>query len=440
VSGPSAEAKPPGDSLLSVRDLEKHYVERSFLGRVRERVRAVDGVSFEVRPGETVGLVGESGCGKSTVARTLLRIEEPTGGEVRFDGRRVGDHSTVERREFRRRTGAVFQDPTSSFDPRMTVGESVAEPSRVHGLDADRRRAVVADLLERVGLSAEDAERYPHEFSGGEKQRLALARALSTNPDLLVADEPVSALDVSVQAGVLGLLDRIGAEFGLATLVVTHDMSVVRQVCDRVAVMYLGEFVEVAPTGELFADPQHPYTEALLGAVPDPNPANRGDLFELGGEVPDPADPPSGCRFHTRCPRVIPPADLAIEREAYRRVMDLRVALREGRVDVAALRRTAEVEVRDEGGSVGLGPDGERLRRALREAFGIPELADEHAERVVAAALSDVSDGECERAHERLAGTFASPCEREPPPEVTDDRRRVACHLRVDGSANGTDG
>ena len=415
------------DRLLSVRDLYKHYVERSFLGRVSERVRAVDGVSFEIHPGETVGLVGESGCGKSTVARTLLGLETPTGGEVWFDGRRVADHSRAERREFRRRTGAVFQDPTSSFDPRMTVGESVAEPLRVHGLDPGRRETVVADLLERVGLSAEDRGRYPHAFSGGEKQRLALARALSTNPDLLVADEPVSALDVSVQAGVLGLLDRIGSEFGLATLLVTHDMGVVRQVCDRVAVMYLGELVEVAPTEALFADPQHPYTETLLGAVPDPEPANRGELVELRGEVPDPTDPPAGCRFHTRCPRIVPPEGLDVDGEAYRRVLDLRVALREGRIDVdAAVRAATDGDRRPGSGA-------EERRRALREAFDVPELDDGDAEAVLDAALADAVDGEHERARERLAETFTSPCEREAPTETSGDDRRVACHRRTDG-------
>ena len=430
-----ANAGSTRDPLLSVRDLRKHYTETSFLGRVRERVRAVDGVSFEIYPGETVGLVGESGCGKSTVARTLLRLEEPTDGEVWFDGRRIAEHSRSERREFRRRTGAVFQDPASSFDPRMPVGESVAEPLRVHGLDADRRRAVVADLLERVELSAEDGERYPHECSGGEKQRLALARALSTNPDLLVADEPVSALDVSVRAGVLGLLDRVGSEFGLATLLVTHDVDVVRQVCDRVAVMYLGELVEVAPTEALFADPRHPYTEALLGAVPDPDPGRRGGMVELQGAVPDPADPPAGCRFHTRCPRVVPPDDLDVDREVYRRVVDLRVALREGRVDVEALRRT----VVEEGGSPGSASD-RRLRRSLRREYGIPELGDEGAEAVVSAALSEAIAGDRERAVERLARTFASPCERETPTEAATDGRRVACHLRVEDPPDAVDG
>jgi peptide/nickel transport system ATP-binding protein len=421
--GPSDDSE--ADPLLAVEDLERHYTDRSFLGTVRERTRAVDGVSFAIRRGETLGLVGESGCGKSTVARTVLRLDEPTGGEVRFDGQRVADHSRAERRAFRRRTGAVFQDPTASFDPRMRVGRSVAEPLRVHGLAADRRRPVVEDLLERVGLSAEDYDRYPGAFSVGQRQRLALARALTTNPDLLVADEPASALDVSVQAGVLGLLDRLQSELGLSTLLITHDMGIVRQVCDRVAVMYLGEIVEVAPTETLFADPQHPYTEALLGAVPSPDPAERAELVELRGDVPDPADPPEGCRFHTRCPRIIPPDDLDIDRTAFRRVTDLRVALRQEELGVETLRRTVADRTDREPTAVPT----DRLADALRESYEIPELRDQAAERAVSAALVAAVEGDRDRARERLS-RFASPCEREAPTTVGRADRRVSCHLR----------
>lgn len=431
VSSEVARGAVEGDTpLLEVRGLEKHYVEASFLGRERQRVRAVDGVSFAVREGETLGLVGESGCGKSTVARTLLRLEAPTGGTVRFDGTPVESLSGSARREFRRRTGTVFQDPASSFDPRMTVGQSVAEPLRVQGVAEDQHRPVVTDLLERVGLESSDADRYPHEFSGGQKQRLALARALVTNPDLLVADEPVSALDVSVQAGVLGLLDEVKDRFDLSMLLVTHDMGVVRQVCDRVAVMYLGELVEVAPTETLFEDPRHPYTRALLGAVPDPNPdpATRRETVELRGDVPDPSDPPTGCRFHTRCPEVVPPESLDVEQSAFRAVMDLRVAIRSGRVDLETLRSRAAERADVTTEAVGV----DRLASTVRERFSIPELSADEAEACLAAALREVAAGEFEDASDRLTSRFRSPCETRSPPESEFGAGRVHCHLETE--------
>ncbi|MFB6268957.1 MAG: ABC transporter ATP-binding protein, partial [Halobacterium sp.] len=320
------------DALLAVRDLEKHYPVRSgLLRRVTDHVQAVDGVSFDVREGETVGLVGESGCGKSTTATSLLRLEEPTAGDVYFDGEDITEYDKTEQKEFRRRAQMVFQDPNSAFDPRMTVGESVAEPLAIHGLrDDDRQQEIVADILERVGLSADDADRYPHEFSGGQKQRIALARALVLNPDLLVADEPVSALDVSVQAEILALLDDLQSELGLSMLLISHDLGVVRQVCDRVGVMYLGEIVEMAPTEELFEAPQHPYTEALLDSIPEPDPRDRGEAIELTGDVPDPQNPPTGCSFHPRCPRVVPPEDFEFADGEFRAVLDFRLAAENG--------------------------------------------------------------------------------------------------------------
>ncbi|MFB6311764.1 MAG: ATP-binding cassette domain-containing protein, partial [Salinirussus sp.] len=234
------------EPLVRVQDLTKHYpITKGVLRREVGRTRAVDGVDFEIGRGETLGLVGESGCGKSTVGTTLLRLEEPTAGDVYFDGEPVSEFDGERLKQFRREAQMIFQDPVSSFDPRMTVGQSVAEPLQIHGLrDADRRRAIVEDLLDRVGMMAEDADAYPNEFSGGQKQRIALARALSTNPRLIVADEPVSALDVSVQSEILSLLDSIQEEFGLSLLFISHDMGVVREICDRVAVMYLGEIVE----------------------------------------------------------------------------------------------------------------------------------------------------------------------------------------------------
>jgi len=252
--------------LLAVENLTKHYpVTEGLFRREVGRVQAVDGVSFELAAGETLGLVGESGCGKSTVAETLLRLEEPTDGRVFFDGRELTAFDEAELTAFRREAQLILQDPTGSFDPRQSIGESVTEPLRIHGLEKrERRRAIGTDLLERVGLEASDYDRYPHEFSGGQKQRIAIARALAVNPRLVVADEPVSALDVSVKSAVLDLLTDLQAEFGIAMVFISHDLSVVREVADRVAVMYLGEIVEIAPTERLFESPDHPYTEALL--------------------------------------------------------------------------------------------------------------------------------------------------------------------------------
>ena len=409
--------------LLEVRDLEKHYPVRSgLLRRVTGHVEAVDGVSFDVRRGETVGLVGESGCGKSTTATTLLGLEEPTGGEVRFDGERVVDLADDERERFRRRAQIVFQDPNSAFDPRLTVGESVAEPLAIHGLDdPERRREIVVDTLERVGLSEADADRYPRAFSGGQKQRVALARALVLDPDLLVVDEPVSALDVSVQAEILSLLEDLQTDLGLAMVLVSHDLGVVRQVCDRVCVMYLGELVERGPAEALFDDPRHPYTEALLSAIPEPDPAASADAVELTGDVPDPSDPPAGCSFHPRCHCVIPPEQFDLDPGAFRSVFDLRLAVSGGDVDPDAFEDTATV----------------------REAFGVPdELGDDDAERILTEAAEAVAAGRVDAASDRL-DAFESVCEREGPrlepvadgsngdrDGTGDGTRRAAC-LRV---------
>lgn len=443
-------ADPP---LLGAENLTKHYpVTEGFLRRKVGRVRAVDGVSFELRRGEALGLVGESGCGKSTLARTLLRLEAPTSGTVRFEGTDVAEFDRAELRRFRRRAQVVFQDPDGSLDPRMSVGESVAEPLAVQGVrDRQTRRSVAADLLERVGLSAADAERYPRELSGGQKQRVSLARALSVNPDLLVADEPTASLDASVRAEILSLLERLRAELGLSLLLVSHDLSVVRRTCDRVTVMYLGELVETGSTEDLFDDPRHPYTRALLGSIPPADPRRRGEMVGLGGDVPDPADPPKGCRFHTRCPAVIPPERYGFEGGAWRAVMDLRTRLRDGEVDVASLREFAAEEADVDPADV----DDARVAAAVRAEFGVPErLSDPAAERVLVEALTALVGGEAGDARALLATEFGTVCEREAPAlRPVDDggaetasgrrgasggRREAACHL-CDGQG-GTDG
>ena len=296
----------PGDVLLEVRDLVKHFpTQPGWFGGVGAKVHAVDGVSFSVAGGETLGLVGESGCGKSTAGKTILRLIDPTAGTIEWNGERIDALSRAAMRPFRRELQAVFQDPYSSLNPRLRAADIVAEPLRNYEqLGAAAVRERVAWLFEKVGLRPDQMIKFPHEFSGGQRQRLGIARALAVRPKLIVCDEPVSALDVSVQAQVINLLEDLQAEFGVSYLFVAHDLAVVEHISHRVAVMYLGKIVEIAPKKAIFTRPQHPYTEALLEAVPVPDPKVRKQRRVLTGDVPSPINPPSGCRFHTRCPYV----------------------------------------------------------------------------------------------------------------------------------------
>jgi len=410
-----------GGVLMSVQDLEKYFddgvslLDRLF-GESASAVRAVDGVSFDIHRGETLGLVGESGCGKSTVGETILRLQEPTAGSVRFDGETLGERGDLT--EFRRNAQILFQDPFSSLDPRMPVGQSIRQPLDIHdwppddeGDPAERKQQRVEGLMERVGLSADQLDRYPSEFSGGQLQRIGIARALALDPDFLVLDEPTSALDVSVQAQILNLLADLQSEFGLTYLFISHDLGVIRYICDRIAVMYLGEIVETAPAEQLFTNPRHPYTEALLESVPRVDMAERErDIDPLAGDVPSPRDPPSGCRFRTRCPKVIPPEGLEIEQEAFRAVMDVRdrIANRE----IAVEQAWNDIE----------GDSTDRAADRLYDRLVDTELPNRERQRLHEA-LVDVADGEWTEAGDHLRERYESVCETDHP------TGEVSCHL-----------
>jgi peptide/nickel transport system ATP-binding protein len=434
-----------GDELLRADGLKKHFSRADglldeWLGFEDQSVKAVDGVDLTVYEGETLGLVGESGCGKSTTGQTILRLLDATEGRVVFAGDDLTDLEGDELRARRRDLQMIFQDPMSSLDPRMTVGQIIAEPLKIHDLPEEsppegasrreQRKDRVDELLRAVGLDPSQRTRYPHEMSGGQRQRVGIARALAVDPDFIVCDEPVSALDVSVQAQILNLLEDLQDEFGLTYLFIAHDLSVVRHICDRIAVMYLGEIVETADTDELFADPRHPYTRALLSAIPEPDPTAETDRVILEGDVPSPIDPPSGCHFRTRCPEVIPPEDVAIEQAAYREVMDLRQRVESRNIDVEATREEASAD--------GATADAQRtaadggvptkaVAAALYDRFFDESLSGENR-AVVESALEDVAAEQWDEAAARLRDRFESVCERESP-ELAETDHPAACHL-----------
>jgi peptide/nickel transport system ATP-binding protein len=464
-----------GDRLLDVGGMRKHFAEADdlldkWLARERRSVKAVDGVSFDVYEGETLGLVGESGCGKSTAGRALLHLDPPTDGRVVFAGTDLGELDRSELRGMRKEMQMIFQDPLSSLDPRRTVAQTIAEPLKIHGLPepagddrsaGQRRRDRVTALSGAGGLDPGQYDRYPHELSGGQRQRVGIARALAVDPEFIVCDEPVSALDVSVQAQIINLLEDLQEEFGLTYLFIAHDLSVVRHICDRVAVMYLGEIVEIAETAELFAEPKHPYTRALLSAIPEPDPrADTDDRVILPGSVPSPVDPPSGCHFRTRCPAVIPPEELDIEQAAYREVMTYRQRVEERGIDLDTARERArsmdaeEGPVRatadggsTDGGSTGSEPTGSgsggegygstggvpgdggadaAFERVLWDRFFETEPSGRSRE-VIARSFDHLAAGEWNEAETLLREQFESVCERRDP-VLQAAAHPAACH------------
>lgn len=442
--GVAAESHTVGESLLAVEGMEKYYSRGEgwldeLFSRNERSVKAVDGVNFEVYEGETLGLVGESGCGKSTAGQALLHLDPPTDGRVVFSGTDLSDLNGEELRRLRKQMQMIFQDPLSSLDPRSTVGQTIATPLKIHDLPAPdetddrskraRRKDRVDELIDAVGLEQGQKDRYPHELSGGQRQRVGIARALAVDPDFIVCDEPVSSLDVSVQAQILNLMEDLQEEFGLTYLFIAHNLSVVRHISDRIAVMYLGKIMEVAETDELFANPKHPYTRALLSAIPEPDPrTDTTDRVILEGSVPSPINPPSGCNFRTRCPRVIPPKELEIEQERYRAVMSYRERVEDQNIDLEAIRAQTEEEPMPEVQAATDGGRGDGGFEAVMWERFFDSRIEGHPGEVIAESFAMLAEDEWDEAAALLREHFESICETREP-VLQDNAHPAACHL-----------
>jgi peptide/nickel transport system ATP-binding protein len=443
--GITAASHAVGESLVEVDGMKKHFPQvegffDKFLPSEPQSVKAVDGVNFEVHESETLGLVGESGCGKSTAGRALLYLDPPTDGRVVFSGTDLSNLDAGELRELQEKMQMIFQDPQSSLDPRRTVAQTIAEPLKIHDLpepepDGDdrsareRQRERVDELIDAVGLDQGQKDRYPHELSGGQQQRVGIARALAVDPDFIVCDEPVSSLDVSVQAKILNLMEDLQTEFGLTYLFIAHNLSVVRHITDRIAVMYLGKIVEVTETDELFADPKHPYTRALLSAIPEPDPQeDTSDRVILGGDVPSPINPPSGCNFRTRCPKVIPPDGMEIDQERYREVMSYRERVEKQDIDLEAARAQAAEEPIPEPQAAADGGQGDGAFKSVMWDKFFDSRVEGHQGEIITESFALLAEGEWNEAAALLSEHFESVCERREP-VLADIAHPAACHL-----------
>jgi peptide/nickel transport system ATP-binding protein len=430
------------EPLVEVQNVSKLFdmtqgVTDRLLQREPNPVRAVDDVSLTINEGDILGVAGESGCGKTTLGKLLVKLHEPTYGSINFDGKDITNLSKQEENEFRQRVQMIFQDPFESLNPRMTVFQAVMEPLKINdiGEGYQDRRDRVKEVLNDVGLSPAEAylDEFPKELSGGELQRVAIARALVVNPDFIVCDEPVSMLDVSIRAGVLNLMKELQDEYGLTYVFISHDLSLIRYMCDRTAIMYLGDVIEQGPTSDVVMNPKHPYTEALFDAVPEIDPGAERHRANVTGEVPNPRNPPSGCRFHPRCANIIPPEDWTGSQDAFRRVFQFKRRVLQDDIDV---EEAVESEGRRSADAI--------LRRGL--ALELPEehtLADEHsrtvdpsvldvptdAERTLRQAAEKLLEGDDERAKAELDGEFTTICERKHPEMREAGSRITACHL-----------
>ncbi|WP_290817745.1 oligopeptide/dipeptide ABC transporter ATP-binding protein [Halovivax sp.] len=437
------------DPIVRVEGLKKYYranegFVENLLGQTRW-VKAVDDVDLELYPGETLGIVGESGCGKSSLGQTMFRLIEPTDGSVYYRYEEESEDGTVTEKEIdlteisnsrmrdlRKDLQYIFQDPFSSMNPKMTVGDIIGEPLDIHGLaSGQERQDRVYELLEIVGLNPSHANRFPHEFSGGQRQRIGIARSLAVDPEVIICDEPVSALDVSVQAQILNLLEDLQEEFDLSYIFIAHDLSVVEHISDRVGVMYLGDIAEIGTTEEVFAPPHHPYAEALLSAIPEPDPLWEGDRIILPGNVPSPLDPPSGCKFHTRCPHVIPPEEYNLEQDDWRSLLDFKLRLR-GAESIDAVMSVEEGTDTEEIDPADL--DQATVDERVRREFGLPaRIQDSQVEHLLSQTIEYLAAGSIEEARELVSDAFVSPCEVDEPEAIpTGGSQRITCHLYDD--------